>query len=142
MPEPLLQQTMRGIESKSIEYVIIYGLDASGTAYIEFVLHIDWERHALHIGNGRRTVKIDQRWPGGAAPEVVAMTKLFNDYVESNGLRVQCRVTYREGLDRDAVNRELGGTRVKPVRWAGDRSPWKSAIDELDELVLELYLMT
>jgi hypothetical protein len=142
LSEQALQSVLSGVESKLIEYIILYGLDASNRARIELVMRIDWARYELRAANDEGIAAIDERQQVIGAPEVTEMAQLFDDYVNAKGLRVECRVTYRAGVDRDAANQQLGSTRARSVRWAGEWSSWAPMpVEEVDELTLELSLV-
>ncbi len=147
-PGSLTQQSlngiMKGVDKQYIGWLRIYGFDYHGNARCELSLRIDWYRYQLHIGAGRTTIEIDDRWPDQTAIELNETLELFNDFVRNNGLRTEWHVAYRAGLPRSAavINRELGFSAAKPVTWAAGKEGFKHIIPELDEMSVEFWMVT
>ncbi|HKF56116.1 MAG TPA: hypothetical protein VKJ45_11745 [Blastocatellia bacterium] len=133
---------MKGVDKEYIEWLRIYGFDVSGRARCELSLHIDWNRYEVHIGAGRTTIEIDDRWPDQAAIELNETLELFNEFVVNNNLSTKWRVAYRPWLSGEAINRELGFVTPKPLTWAGKREGFANVIPELDEIRIEFWMVT
>src|SRR6185369_841055 len=82
IPESTVDKIRRGVDRQWIDRVVVYGRDGHERAWCSLTLHIDWNKHQLHLDAGRATVVIDDRWTSDTAVELDEALRLFQGFVD------------------------------------------------------------
>lgn len=134
---------MVGIKEKWIEFIRVYGLDATGKAHAELRLRIDWQRHEMHIAAGRADVTLGHG--RSADPRSVILREcidIFNEYVAENTLSIKFHISYLDSLSHqvDSMNSTLGLLTAATPEWVGETIGEDMADPDIDELSAGIHL--
>src|SRR5579871_2359322 len=77
----------QGLRLKLIGSVTIYAIQSDGRCRAQLRLTIDWDRHSVHIAEGREPISIDRRWHGETAPELEVYVEGFVEFVNDHNLK-------------------------------------------------------
>jgi CspA family cold shock protein len=101
----------RGIvENQWIESVIIDAIDEHGRIHSQIIMRIDWDRHQLHIEDGRSRVVLDESLPVGERVSSMLgfISARFSSAAKSEGWTTSWLVVYKRDVDREYVKAQLG----------------------------------
>ena len=132
-----------GVKEKWIEFLRIYGVDASYQAHAELRLRIDWRRHEMHVAAGRTDVRLGYGRSSDARSVILReCISIFNEYVASNGLSVTFHVSYPSYLSHqtEAMNRTLGLIESALPDWFGPTIGEDMVDPDIDELATGVHL--
>lgn len=133
----------QGLRLKLIGSITIYAIQADGRCRAQLRLKIDWERHRLHIEEGRERLPMDRRWQNQAAPELQEYVEGFVNFVAEHDLTTKWTIGFAPGADYDYACRTLGldrGSAGVP-RWAGRAEGFTWDATGLDELKIGCYFV-
>lgn len=138
-----LDAIIKGVKNHWIKKISIYGIDSDGLCRGQISLEIDWNEHDKQISMGITQITLDETYDkDGGSVEVDEITKLFNDFVRNKHLRTEWTVSYSSQVDIDYVDRELGFSTVKPLKWVeGERLSTGHIILGIKEVNVGLYLV-
>lgn len=128
-----------GIEKRYIGQVDIYGLDSSELCRAQLKIVIDWDRHQVHIREGRETIAVPEKWMDIGAIEVDEMTKLFREFVDDTGLKTIWQITWANGVDVDSARQDLGTVSATRPTWRGKPEGINSTVSLADEMNIGCY---
>jgi len=113
----------------------IVGLDSEERIAEELVFAIDWDRHQLHMAQGRGTVAV----PNGrslvafVSPDLLTALRLFKEACFRKELVVTCFAAHRDTPGGNA-SAELGLGGPVTLKYAGAKLQAPVGIGELDEV--------
>ena len=129
----------QGLEKKYIKQIDIYGLEKSGLCRAQLKIKIDWQKHQIHISEGRHMVKIPEKWLDNGAIEVDEMTKLFREFVESENLETTWQFTFSNDVDIEKARKELGTSPATAPSWKGRIVGQSFEVSGADEMKIGCY---
>lgn len=122
-------------ENPWITRMRVVGLDGDGAIREELVFDIDWERHRIHMSQGRSEIEVPEARSLVAAvsPDLFTALRLFKESCVRSEYEVTC---YFKHIDVDGldVGGELGLGRPVTLRFAGERLCAQVPTGELDEV--------
>lgn len=122
------------IEKKYFKQIDIFGLGANNLCRAHLKIVLDWERHQIHIKEGRENIAVPDKWLDTGAIEVDEMTKLFMEFVKDNDLRTIWQATWNDGVNIDLAQKELGtGPAIAP-KWSGKPEGISANVSLADEM--------
>lgn len=113
----------------------VAGLDGDGRIAEELVFGIDWERHRLHLSQGRGLIDVPngRSLVAGVSPDLLTALRLFKESCLRRELDVAYYVGHVDIPGRDA-GAELGLGRAVALRYAGEPLATGVRTSELDEV--------
>jgi hypothetical protein len=146
VPEETLSKLLIGIENKWIEEFHVYAFDKNNLCKAELRLRMDWVKHTAEINMGNKDVTINNKWENNTAIELDESIKLFNSYVQTDGLWTEWRISFtlavRSNSELLKKAREVLGTHQgESIKWASKKEGSEFTIPELSELKVGCYIV-
>lgn len=130
------------IDKNWLKKTSFYALDNDNYCLAQLDLTIDWDEHGRQIFAGKTTVAIGKGWENNTAPELITVIKYFNEFVSENHLTIKRQFTYKNDVNAEKANQELGLDFGEEIQWKqGNRQKYSETIRELPELKVGLQFI-
>ena len=127
------------LEKKYFKQIDVYGLDSSNLCRAHLKIAIDWQRHQIHIKEGRTAIVTPDKWMKEGAIEVDEITKLFREFIQDAGLNTIWQATWEDGVNVALAQQELGTVPATPPQWRGKPEGMQSSVSLADEMSIGCY---
>lgn len=130
----------QGIRKGYIKQIDIYGMDTSGYCRAQLRIQIDWQRHQIHIREGRDMLVVPGTWMEIGAIEIDELTKLFREFVTDEQLETTWQFYWADWVDVAVARQELGTVEATPPTWRGRPTGMSTSVTQADEMQVGCYL--
>lgn len=130
------------IQNRWIEVIHIWGMDSNNDIVSEMLLRIDWERHEIHIQEGRNKIIYNESLKpvdNLSNQRLGTMVDIYLEIIKEKRLKTMLAITYINGIDMDLVYKTIGSSGITYKRKSGSISHLGSVNDKkLDELLIDM----
>jgi cold shock CspA family protein len=129
------------VQNQWVEAIYLRGLTSEREICTEIVIRIDWDRHRIHIKEGKNEIEYNEQISPGAnlSNKIDAIVEVFCDIISENGLQTDWAIDYCNDVNRELVRRDTGTTPVK-LQWKQGTVTHIAGVNakKADELFLDL----
>ena len=135
----------QGIEKRYVKRFDIYGVNNVKLCRAQLRIDIDWNRHSIHLREGRDAITVPDKWFKTGAIEIDEMTKAFREFVTAERLETIWHFIWADGVNDKQASRELGVTDAEPVKWRSGQNRTRgqqmsTKVSLADEMTVGLYV--